>query len=51
MGRRFAGYFERSADACSLGRVMDDADWACRERVRGNLEHIRSCHHAEFPEG
>ena len=26
MGRRFAGYFERPADACSLGRVMDDPD-------------------------
>ena len=26
MGRRIAGHFERSADACSLGCVMDDPD-------------------------
>ena len=38
--KRFAGYFERSTDACSLGCIMDDPDPSMsRARSRG----LRAC--------
>ena len=38
--KRFAGYFERSTDACSLGRVMDDPD---PSMSRARSRELRAC--------